>query len=829
MRRLRILLLATLLTAVSCDSSFEPYDLRCEGLQEPLAVGTSTPRFSWKIRSRKPMVQSGYEIEVGPDLWHATCELDEQMGIPYGGTPLAPRTQGWWRVRVRDGAGRWSRWSEPQRFGTGIFDGSMAGDYIGAVPGEGRTPLLRKRFPLDTVPAQALLHVNSLGYHEVQVNGEPVSDDVLAPAVSQLDRRSLIVTYDVTRFLRPGENELQIALGSGWYKPTTFGTVYDGPLVKADLDGYAADAPVCLLATDGSWEGSWSGRRDLGTWTPHRFGGEEIDARAKPAWGPVDVVAVSGITASPQLCEPTRVQETLTPVGIESLGEGSWLVDFGCIVNALFDIELPQLPAGHVTTATFSDFRREDGSLEMDTAGLDRYISSGAPDGDRFENRFNHHAFRYLRLDSLPDEPVLQDMQARCIRTDFPTGASFSSSDPDLNRIHDLLARTLENLTFGGYMVDCATIERLGYGGDGNASTQSLQILGDAGPLYANWLRAWADACRPDGGLPHTAPNPYTAGGGPYWCSFLVQAPWRTYMNYGDDRLIRDYYPVMKRWLGYVDTYTVDGLLRPWPNTDYRGWYLGDWAAPQGVDVLDPASVDLVNNCALCQVYLDLEGMARLLDAPDDVKAFRARYDALKARIHETFYHPEDATYASGSQLDLVYPLLVGAVPDSLCQRVCSMLFARTETVYGGHLTTGLVGVPVITEWATLAGKCDWMYGMLKKRDYPGYLYMLDQGATGVWEEWDGGRSHLHNCYNGLFSWFYQALGGIRPLEPGYRRVRIDPQVPVGLEWVEVKQQTPYGPIVVRRKGQKLHVELPVGVTATIRGQEYGCGSHEIR
>ena len=285
----------------------------------------------------------------------------------------------------------------------------------------------------------------------------------------------------------------------------------------------------------------------------------------------------------------------------------------------------------------------------------------------------------------------------------------------------------------------------------------------------------------------------------------------------------------MKRWLGYVDTYTVDGLLRPWPNTDYRGWYLGDWAAPQGVDVRDPASVDLVNNCALCQVYLDLEGMARLLDAPDDVKAFRARYDALKARIHETFYHPEDATYASGSQLDLVYPLLVGAVPDSLCQRVCSMLFARTETVYGGHLTTGLVGVPVITEWATLAGKCDWMYGMLKKRDYPGYLYMLDQGATGVWEEWDGGRSHLHNCYNGLFSWFYQALGGIRPLEPGYRRVRIDPQVPVGLEWVEVKQQTPYGPIVVRRKGQKLHVELPVGVTATIRGQEYGCGSHEIR
>ena len=818
MPRLRILLLAAAFLTASCGPSFEPFDLRCEGLDEPLAIGSSIPNCSWKIRSAKPMEQWAYEIEVGLELWSSGRVISaEQVMVPYGGAPLASRTQAWWRIRVWKSDKKASCWSTPQRFGVGILPpDTLKGNFIGAVPGEGRSPILRRRFSLDNVPSQTILHVCSVGYHEVLVNGEKVSEDVLSPAVSQLDKRALTVSYDVSAWLHPGENELQLRLGRGWYMATTFGIRYDGPLVKAELDISTEDGMVPLLETDSALEGAWSGYRDLGTWMPHHFGGEEIEARIEPSWLPVDVVVVDSIVATPQLCEPTRVQEILLPERIESIGPGSWLLDFGRIVNAMMDISLPQLPAGHVTTATFSDFIHEDGSLEEATQGMDRYFSSGDPDGDRFENRFNHHAFRYLRLDGLDEAPEPGAVRARRIRTDYPAKSSFRSSDPELNAIHDLLAWTLENLSFGGYLVDCATIERLGYGGDGNASTQSLQTLGSVAPLYLNWLTAWADAQRPDGGLPHTAPNPYTAGGGPYWCSFLVQAAWHTYLSYGDDRAIQAFYPAMKHWLDYVATYTQDGLLKRWPDTDYRGWYLGDWAAPRGVDVQDPASIDLVNNCALCQVYLDMEKIASLLGEDADAAAFQQRYEALATHIHTAFYHPEDATYASGSQLDMVYPLLVGAVPDSLRQPVCEALLQRTDKVYDGHLATGLVGVPVITEWATKERQCDWLYGMLKQHSYPGYLFMLDQGATGVWEEWDGGRSHLHNCYNGLFSWFYQALGGIVPEEPGYRKVRINPQVPAGLEWVDVRQETPYGPIVVQRKGKRLHVELPVGVNATI-------------
>jgi alpha-L-rhamnosidase len=484
------------------------------------------------------------------------------------------------------------------------------------------------------------------------------------------------------------------------------------------------------------------------------------------------------------------------------------------------------MPEGHISTASFADYEEKDGSYAP--VSRNRYVSSGSAEGDRFTNRFNHHVFRYVILDSIPEAPALEDIKAMRMRTDFDAVSSFKSSDEELNKIHNMVAYTMQNLAFDGYMVDCANLERLGYGGDGNASTLSLQIMYDVAPLYANWLQAWNDVIRDDGGLPHTAPTPWRAGGGPYWCGFIVQAPWRTYMSYNDGRLMERCYPTMKHWLDYVDAYTVDGLLEKWPDTNYRHWFLGDWAAPDGVDVTDPESIELVNNCSLCQVYQDLVKIAQYLGFDDDAAGYQARYDALAKRINEKLWHPEESIYASGSQIDMAYPMLVGIVPENLVKQVRDKLVERTATVYDNHLKTGLVGIPVITEWATLAGECDFMYGMLKQHGYPGYLYMLDNGATGTWEHWNARRSRLHNCFNGIGSWFYQALGGIIPDAPGYRHIILNPQIPEGLESVEVTQGTPYGEIKVTRNGRNLHFELPVGVTATCNGKEYGCGVYDV-
>ena len=843
--------LSTLLAVLSCTSPFEVYDLRCEGLQEPLAIDSAMPHFSWKIRSSKPMEQYAYEIQVASskvllkdgtaDLW-ASGEVvsHDQVMVPYSGSPLKSRQQCWWRVRVWKSDKEFSPWSEPRRFGTGVIgDDTLSGEYIGAVPGDGRAPLLRKRFSLDKKPDMALLHVNSLGYHEAYINGTKVSEAVLNPAVSQLDKRSLIVTYDVTSLLNSSDNEIVIWASSGWYKPKAFGAVFDGPLVKAELDAVNPEGFKPLLFTDGSWEGAWSGYADYDTWRDWHFGGETIDARVVPSsmdpgsldrldWQPVQTVTLEGIDATPMMCEPCLPQETLTAASITPYGEnGGWLVDFGRVVNGMLDITLPQMPSGHRSTASFCDDFEPDGTL--DPVSRNYYISSGSEKGDRFANKFNHHVFRYVLLDSLTAAPELEGIKAVRMRTGYQKASSFESSDPDLNAIHDMVSYTLENLAFDGYMVDCANIERLGYGGDGNASALSFQIMYDASPLYLNWLQAWNDCLHEDGGLPHTAPCPYKAGGGPYWCGFIVQAPWRTWMSYADPRILERCYPSMLSWLEYVDTYTVDGLLKQWPNTEYRNWYLGDWAAPEGVDVQDPRSVDLVNNCSLCQVYKELEAIAPIVGRPEDAAEFRSRYEALAKRINETLYNPLEYTYGSGSQVDMAYPLLVGIVPPALVGKVRDKLFERTAKVYDGHLKTGLVGVPVITEWATKAKECDWFYGLLKQRTYPGYLYMIDNGATGTWEHWDADRSRFHNCFNGVGSWFYQALGGIIPDAPGYKHIILDPQVPEGLEEVNVTVETPYGPIVSKRTGSKLHFELPVGVSATFQWQEYTSGKYDVQ
>jgi alpha-L-rhamnosidase len=183
--------------------------------------------------------------------------------------------------------------------------------------------------------------------------------------------------------------------------------------------------------------------------------------------------------------------------------------------------------------------------------------------------------------------------------------------------------------------------------------------------------------------------------------------------------------------------------------------------------------------------------------------------------------------YGSGSQIDLTYPLLAGVVPDSLTSEVRKNLLDEILIRHNGHFACGLVGIPVFTEWAVRNQEVNLVYSMLKKKDYPGYLYMLDNGATTTWEHWNGARSRIHNCYNGIGSWFYQAVGGIQPDEksPGYQQFVIDPQVPKGVTWANTSKETPYGTVsvkwIIEDELFTMDLEIPVGSTASVAIPKY--------
>ncbi|NLB92619.1 MAG: alpha-rhamnosidase, partial [Bacteroidales bacterium] len=214
--------------------------------------------------------------------------------------------------------------------------------------------------------------------------------------------------------------------------------------------------------------------------------------------------------------------------------------------------------------------------------------------------------------------------------------------------------------------------------------------------------------------------------------------------------------------------------------------------------------------------------IAGVLGKTEDAKLYAQKKSDLQKIIHERFFDEKDNTYGTGTQVDLAFPLISGVVPEDLYRSVVEAFYNETVNNRNGHLATGLVGLPVITEWVTKNREANLMYSMLKKRDYPGFLYMIDNGATTTWEHWNGERSHIHNCYNGIGSWFYQALGGIRPDEnvPAYRKVLIQPQIPEGIIWAKSFKETPFGKLSVSwsiNNGVfELDVEIPVGVEAEV-------------
>lgn len=820
--------------------------LKCENLINPNAIDNTTPHFSWKVLyDGGKMKQQFYEIQVASDsvklttdvadLWSTgKLESSSTVMVPYAGEALSSRSLCYWRVRIWNDKDEVSAWSDIARFGVGILDKSeWKGKYIGlsASAGNTETPLLRKKIQI-TERTTTFLHVNSLGFHEVYINGKKVSDAVLTPSVSQLNKRSLTVTYDVTSYLKIGENELVFWLGTGWYKNTAYdmspiNPTPAGARVLAQLDLLKNGNWETIISTDASWEGRETGYKDSGTWQANRFGGEQVNAKLNPenlnsetldvlSWTPAVEMDIPNIELSPEMTEPNKIQEAITPRSITKLSSYVWLVDIGKSVTGWFELKLSKLFANQTIIIDYTDYLDNQG-LFVDQGQKDTYVSSGK-DNEVFCNKFNHHAFRYVKI-TMKATPTIENMKAYLIHTDYQQASTFECSDSDLNAIHNMIQYTMKCLAYSGYMVDCPHIERTGYGGDGNSSTMTLQTMFDASPLFNNWLTAWGDVMRDGGSLPYVAPNPGGGGGGPYWCGFIIMAPWRTYINYNDDRLIRKYYPAMKQWLGYVDKYTVNGFLQSWPNTDYRMWYLGDWLPPVGGGSTDV----LVNNCFISQCFGTMEKIAGVLGKPAEALGFRQRKEKLNQLIHTTYYHSTTKTYGNSSQLDLSYPMLAGATPSNLNDAVKTQLLSLTDKRDNGHIGVGLVGVPILTEWAIQNKAVDFIYTMLKKRDYPGYLYMIDNGATTTWEYWNGERSHIHNCYNGIGTWFYQAVGGIKLDEntPGYKHVYIEPQIPTGVTWAKTTKETPYGTVAVHwqleaSKKLNLNISLPVGTTATV-------------
>ena len=677
---------------------------------------------------------------------------------------------------------------------------------------------MRKEFNLTSAPTQALAYVNVNGYYELYLNGIKVSEDVLAPAVSQDKKRSLYTTYDISKMLRTGPNCVGLWLGRGWAK--------DGASGRVQFDISIAGQRV-VVGTDRTWASMVSSHALRGPWEWNNMGGETIDARKQIAgwnevgcttgnWLPVVEVAAPEGVVTAQSCPPNRINKIIPLVACTTKGANNWEMDFGTNLTGWLRLRLPQLAAGQRLTFSYAD---KPGQTFQQ---LDEYISAGKP-GEVFSSKFNYHGFRYVTVDGLAEKPAAGDAEALLIESDLKPVGTFECSSELFNRIHQLNLWTIRCLSLGGYMVDCPHRERLGYG-DGQTSLDTQIMNRNAPAFYAKWAVDWLDAQdQATGRFPFTAPFVIPSWGGPGWGGIGTVLPWKNYLYYGDQRLLEGAFVAMGRYSAFLDGQATDGLLR---GTGDPGGFLGDWVPPErGMDTQNwpgKTACEIFNNGYRVYLWQILERSARVLGKTKEAEDYKAKIDKTRKLIHTTFYDAKKQFYGLDEQAYQVLPLMTGCVPEDMVGLVQKKLEEIILVKNKGHLDTGMLGTYFLIQYLQDVGRNDLLNTIFSQKTYPGWGYMLEQGATTLWEQWNGYASQIHSCFASPGSWFYQGLAGIRPDEsgPGFKKFLIKPAIVGDLTWVKCGYDSIHGRIVSdwKRDGSKLTMELtiPINTDATV-------------
>lgn len=840
--------------AAAADAGLVADRLRCEYLVDPLGIDVRQPRLSWALTcQQRCQKQTAFQVLVASspellgqdkgDLWDSGRVVsDQSVHVVYSGRPLDSRVQCHWKVRVWDKDGRPSAWSRPARWTMGFLEqGEWQGRWIGppeATGPQAPSPWLRKCIRLAARPKSAWAYVASIGYHELYVNGQKVGDAVLGPSVTNYARRVRYVTYDIAPLLREGENCLGIWLGNGW-ATHKFYALEGGARALGQFEITLPEGTRQTVVTDASWKSHPSPIRGIGRWHWGDFGGEQYDAALEQAgwctapcndtaWTPVKVFAPQTQVLSADMIEPNHLMQTLSPSSVNTRPDGSVRIDMGQAYTGWLEVAL-RGPAGRRITLEYSE--RPD--LDCSFNQRDAFICGPSAHGV-FRSRFNYHAFRWVTLRGLEHAPAPTEVKGYLIRTAFRPASTFACSDDDLNRIDRFLRWTYECLALGGCPVDCPHRERLGYGAEGLATMPTGLSHFDLGAFYTKWLVDWRDCQQPSGELPHTAPQ-YVGGGGPGWGGICAVLPWEMFVRYGDRRSLEQCYPMVQRWLAFLETKSRDDLLQPFTVfTDPRNpdWsFLGDWVPPRrgmaSKERVDLRSTHFFNNCFW---MLDLRLAARIagqLGRSDEATAYQARAESIAKAAHRKFFVEEKAAYANGEQTYLAFPLWVGLPPPDLRPRVMARLEETIRKTDRGHLNAGVLGTWMLYQFLMGRERHDLLYEITRQTTFPGWKHMLAQGATTCWEDWGGNPapvySRLHASYLGGGNWFLEGVAGIRPDErsPGYRHFLLSPS-PVGdLKWAAATYDSPHGPISTRWSIDNatftLEATVPAGTSATLR------------
>ncbi|MBT3273794.1 MAG: family 78 glycoside hydrolase catalytic domain [Spirochaetales bacterium] len=834
--------------------------LFCEYAANPIGLDVPEPRFSWVLQSdRRGEMQTAYQILVAGSLanlergigdkWDsAKVSSSRSANVVYQGETLSSTEEYYWKVRVWDGDGGEGAYSEPEAFEMGLLhETDWLGTWIQA-DDEIASPIFRKVFSLGKQIKKARIYLSGLGLYELYLNGEKVGDHVLDPVLTDYRQKVPYVTYDVADMLRNGENAISVMLGNGWYRGLANGRFsFDSSLkMLLQMNVHFSDGTHTTIESDSDW------KTVSGPITHNTFqSGEIYDARLEsPGWNQTgfdDSTWDRGREASDpkgklfsQALQPMKVTETREPARSFKSTEGTYLFDFGQLFSGWVLIRVKGRK-GDKVTITYSSRCLPDGTIDETGASgpceSDTYILKGDPDGESYEPRFTFHPVHHVQISGpLRDFSVIQ-VQGRVVHSAIEMNAEFSCSNELFNRIHSIVTWTLRN-ALKGFPMDCLHREPLGY--NEPASVSSVLFTRTYMPrFWSKWLEDIRNNQRPDGSLSDWAPelpdsnrqhDAAQAGNYPA----LV---WYLYEYYDDIRILSNHYSAIVKWIDYLGSISEENIIS-------TGW-LGDHMTPGPSPGYEEYTSDEMPPPLIWTGYYYRSAVvaskaAGILGKSKDVSKYAELAESIRETINTGFFDAKKGNYADGAQTANAFSLILGLVPEERVSTVLDNLVREIMETHSGHIHTGHVGTPSVLEVLIKHEESEALFSLASAKTYPGWGYMVEQGATTIWESWgrdwapDRDGSHKAHRADSMMMWggidkfFYHYIAGIgepayhgqETTIPGFSEIVIRPHVVGDLTSASARIMTVKGGVASSWRSTKtsltLDVEIPVNSRARV-------------
>jgi alpha-L-rhamnosidase len=696
--------------------------------------------------------------------------------------------------------------------------------------------LLRKELAVTKPVKRALAAIGTVGYSELTVNGTKSGDAQLSPEYTDFRKRVPYVMHDVTASLQQGDNALGIALANGfaatpgggylgWYGRSAPSRVLFRLLIEF------TDGTSQSVVSDGTWKWNVGENTFNDLWVGERIdkrltkNGWELAAYDDSAWFAANILPTPSGTLFARTVAPVRVLETATPTSIDGN-----LFQFDHVATGWLRLKTSGNAGDTVTVLQRGDFPTgfgASGGMEGPQVGMQCTLSGNGE--ETFEPKWYFHTIsKSVRVEGLTAPATPDTLTRVSVGIDLPRAGNFECSNAFLNEQYQTLLRTQRNYNFD-YPMD-PTREKTGWSQDVMGMIHTSVYDFDSEEFYWNWWLSMRDTQQTNGYLDPVMPQidiGVPGYNGPWWAGMIVYTPWHLYHYYGDRKYIEQAYPAMKSFMDYMATQAdADKVI---------SWGLGDWIEVGSTSFPTRTAVPITSTCAYYLYATILKRSAELLGNTTDAAFYAALATEIKDGFNRRFLNATTGQVGSvaDTQTAQILPLYLGMIPEDKKQLVLDRLVANIHE-RNEHVSTGFVGTIHLLLGLPDLGQEELTHRMVTQLDYPGWNTLVQNGVQ--METWNGGQVQMPSLGGPIGAYLYQILGGIRPAEPGFRKVLIKPAMVGDLTFVNTHHDGPYGRITSnwrKENGQFiLDATIPPNSTATVvlpdgSSRDVGSGSHQ--